>query len=241
MRIIQQVRAPEILVDLIETEFKFNTAVKQVIICGDTDQFDGLGVFVAETGSIILKLGECITNNRWMDLGMNFVACVWTNLIYTVYHEKAHTLQYLNGDYDPDDREWEDLRLRLEDDADRYAIENAIDWFSAHKTVPPITRMGWLGNRLQEMFNSVYPRAQKFVAKELDTWGAGMTLDMAAQRPELAGDVEILENVSDGYKNLSEAGRLLDGIHKGQVGAMVKDEPCLSIGESLELLFGENR
>lgn len=247
MKILQTSEAPQALLQLILTEYQGLSTIQEVILLGETGEpfrelYPGkLGVYVPSTESIIIDMKECLKNQQWMQQGMNFVANVWCNLIYTIFHEGAHAEQMLTEDIVFDEATWDIQHEILDHKADITAKEKMIDWFEDHKDVPPIEELGWIGKHIQKLFNHIYSERPDFINEEMDLWGIGMPAERAAQSPNLKGDIGMLKNVPQIYKDAPEAVRLIDAIDSGNVGTIVKGRPCLRIGETLELLANTNR
>lgn len=244
MEIIQQVVAPAELVDLIESHYKTITAIETVILVGGdpTNLLDGkLAVFIPDTKSVVIDMKACMEDQRWMAKGMTYVANVWCNLIYTVFHEGAHGKQLMDGMISDDLAMWKAQLEILDHDADITAMEQMIDWFALRKNVPSLRNLGWVGEQVKTLFNNLYSKAHKLINQEMEVWGAGMLVEVAAQNPNLKGDIGILNNVPQAYKDAPEAVRLIEAIDAGNVGMVINGKRCLRVGEALELSANKHR
>jgi hypothetical protein len=109
-----------------------------------------------------------------------------------------------------------------------------IDWFVEHPNVPSLRNLGWVGKQIQILFNNLYLKAPDFINQEMELWGVGMLAEVAAQNPNLKGDIEIL-SLPQEYKDAPEAVRLIEAIDEGNVGVIINGKRCLRVGEALTL------
>ncbi len=246
MEIIQHVEAPDGLVQLIEDHYETITAVDKVLLIGGTPLGDvsvlqnKMGVFVPETKFVVIDLKVCMENQQWMDKGMTYIANVWCNIIHTVFHEGAHARQMMDGLIELDKATW-DLQMEILDpEADVEALELTIDWFSEHQNIPSLRNFGWVGQQIKVLFNNLYSEAPDFINQEMEVWGAGMLALVAAQDPNLKGDIAHM-NLPQAYKDAPEIVRLIEAIDTGNAGMIVNGKHCLRVGEALELFTNKNR
>lgn len=121
-----------------------------------------VGCFVPALDAIIIYLGACLeTATKIMAKGMTYHAAVWYEMLYALYHEGAHAAQKQVGA--------EHITPHLEEEASRMArlaiVENAHDY---PDMVPPkIEEMGWVGEQLFKMMNSMLIKNPQFVREML--------------------------------------------------------------------------
>jgi hypothetical protein len=255
MEIVEHVEAPAELVRLIKDHYETITTIKKVLLIGNdpTNLLKGkMGVFVPETRTVIIAMKTCMEDQRWVDKGMTYIANIWCNLIYTALHEGAHARQMMdsaikfdaNSDMDEVLEEvkaaWEVQREILDHAADIEAMEQMIDWFATRKNVPSLRNLGWVGQQVKILFNNLYSKAPDFINQEMEVWGAGMLALVAAQDPNLKGDIAHT-NLPQAYKDTPEAVRLIEAINIGNVGMIINGKHCLRVGEALELSNNKNR
>ena len=223
MKIIQHEEAPRALLQIIIDHYEPITTIDTVILIGG-DKFGlmhgKMAVFNPDTGGVIIDMAACIKDQRWMARGMAFVPNVWCNLVYSVFHEGAHAMQLMNDEIVFDESTW-DLQCEILDHtADIMAIEQMIDWFEIHTTTPPLDQLGWVGKRIQNLFNKVYSKAPDAINAEMDLIGteAGGFAAMAAQGPDFEEH---------------EIPGLMKAIGKGDIGLIIKNRPCLRMDEIL--------
>lgn len=229
MEIVQHEVAPKALVNLITTAYQDLLIERVILLGGDpTGHLQGrMGLFVAETGSIIIDMKACMADRRWMEKGMTYISNVWCNLIYTAFHEGIHARQFLDDEIEFDESTWDVQHAILDHAADLEAHELMINWFSENDGVPPLNALGWVGKQLQALFNNIYHKADALIDQEIELWGAGMPLARAAQSPELQGDA---------------AARLEQAFQRDpSIGVRKNGTICLRIDEALELVVGTNR
>jgi len=242
MKIIQHVEAPAASVRLIKNHYETITPIETVLLIGgdSTNLLGGkMGVFVPETKSVIIDMKACMEDQRWMAKGMTYIANIWCNLIYTILHEGAHGRQLMDG-IEWDEATWEVQREILDHAADIEALEQMIDWFAQSKNVPSLRNLGWVGQQIQILFNNLYSKAPDLINQEMEVWGAGMLAEVAAQGPNLKGDIGILKMAQE-YKDAPEILRLYDAIDTGNVGMIINGRRCLRVGEALELSANKDR
>ncbi len=70
--------------------------IKQMIFDANITGLNGkLGMFNPNTGAILIDIGICMKNVRWMELGMSYIPNVWCNMLHTVFHEGAHASHFM--------------------------------------------------------------------------------------------------------------------------------------------------
>jgi len=223
MRIIQHEEAPKALIQLIAEYYEPITAINMVILIGG-DKYElmhgKMAVFNPETGAVVIDMEACMKDQRWMRRGMAFVPNVWCNLIYSVFHEGAHALQMMNDEISFDEQTWDLQCEMLDHTADVMAMEQMIDWFEIHATTPPLDQMGWVGQRIQTLFNEIYSKAPDVIGAEMDILGT-----------EAAGFAEVAAQGPDFEKH--EIPGLMQAIGRGDIGLQIKGRPCLRMDEIL--------
>lgn len=246
MEVIQQVEAPKALVDLIYEHYEPIYTIKRVLLLND-DPFNlangHMGVYIPEQEAVLINMKACMEDQRWMQRGMSFVANVWCNLLYTVFHEGAHAMQMINEEIVFDEATWSIQHEMLDHAAHITAMEQLIDWFNVHTITPPLEQLGWVGERIQKVFNNIYSEAPDAISLELDLLGteAGGLAMGAAQDPSVEdGDIQML-NLPQEYKDAPAGARLLEAVDRGDIGLKVNGRPCLRIGDFIEVIANRNR
>lgn len=160
--------APPELVRLAQEAGSKCSKVKVVVFDAFIEDLKGeLGAYDPDTGSIIVDMGACITDKRWMKKGIMFIPNVWFNLIFTFFHEMAHAFQL---EEDPSLALLEALPLVYEEEADTIAENSLINWVETHDT-PLLAEMSWVGEQIKDLFNKMYAQVPEVVVEELDING----------------------------------------------------------------------
>jgi len=191
MNIILNKEAPLELVRIIDQLGKDTECVNAVII----DAFipalmeqKAIGAYEIATKTILIDLGNCLTDNHWMKFGMLYIPGVWLNAVVAVFHEFAHACQIandiavamLNEEYDV-----EMIEL-IEEEAMKDAMEHALTYFADGAKTPPLQEMGWLGKEMAKTLNDVFHAIPLQVAEELDALKSGAVAGLTAAVSALA-------------------------------------------------------
>lgn len=212
---------PPILVRQIDALGKEIQSVKQVIITADVpnDLLHGrMGVWVPETGSIIIDIGACIRNTQWFQYGVFFHWNAWLNMLWTVFHEFAHAEQSENPDCAGRDIN------ELEEMATEWALDDVEDFVSKHPTLPPLNEWGWAKNLLQKCVNDLYWQHADVFNEEFSCLGT-----------PAAANAIIAAKTSGRYKEVQSVVRLINRITEGDVGVMLNKTPYLTAREIIYL------
>jgi len=212
MDIIAFVEAPIGLVAIINTAFKgLEDRVEHVYIGAELKGMEGrVGALdVGEDGTmdVFIDLQNCAESMFWCDKGMLYVPNVWYNVLYAVYHERAHVKQIARKS------------ATNEHTADLEAIECLYKW-SKTNTVPTLASMGWMGERIRKVLNSIYHKHPNVVDEEIDVIGTG-----AVAR---AG---VTASASGSFETPEEIAALNQHIKEGHAGLMVKGRTYLNAEE----------
>ena len=91
MEILIHKEVPPQLVEAVNALYGGIDAIKKVIFDANIPDLNGhMGVFNPDTGAILIDIGACMKDVRWMGMGMSYVPNVWCNMLYAVFHEGAH-------------------------------------------------------------------------------------------------------------------------------------------------------
>lgn len=193
--------APPELVRLAREAASKCSKVRVVVFDAFIEDLKGeLGAFDPDTGTIIVDMGACVTDKRWMKKGIMFIPNVWFNLIFTFFHEMAHAFQL---EEDQSLALFEVLPLEYEEEADTIAENSLIQWVDAHDT-PLLVEMNWVGEQIKGLFNKMYVRAPEAVVEELDLNGTTAVANalhtiLAKGQVDDKGDRDkLLKSIDDG-------------------------------------------
>lgn len=228
MEIILNKEAPPEIVRLIQAEYEEIPTIKKVIIDTDIDLHGNTGVFNPNTGAVIIDMGTCVTNMGWMEKGMLYMANVWSNLLYVVFHEGAHAKQF---DQSPESFELgrEHKDAILEHAADIEALEKMVNWYDENK-MPVINEWGWPGEYIRTMFNSIYTEKSDMVHTEVDAF-----------RADAAGKASLLAAHNPYFEDEKAVLSMYAAIDNGDVGLIIKEDRYLRANEALEVIINTNR
>ena len=214
MKIILNKEAPLELVRIIDQLDKdFNHGVENIII----DAFipalaetKAIGAYEVTTKTVLIDLGNCLTDSQWMKYGMLYIPGVWLNTVVAIFHEFAHACQ-IEEDLavamltEEDDA---DLIEIVEEEAMTTAMEHALKYFKNGRKTPPLKEMGWLGKEMAKSLNGVFHQIPLQVAEEMDAHSEGAVAGLTAAVSALAhisnDDIPLLQenidNKSGGVK-----------------------------------------
>ncbi|KKN32270.1 hypothetical protein LCGC14_0815500 [marine sediment metagenome] len=231
MNIILNKEAPLELVRIIDQLDKETNCVSSIII----DAFipalvekKALGAYEIATRTILIDLGNCLTDSQWMKYGMLYIPGVWLNTLIAVYHEFAHACQteediaitMLTEKHDAE------LLKIVEEEAMEDAMEHALEYFTNGGTTPPLKEMGWLGGEMAKVLNGVFHKIPLQVAEELNALKVGAAAEVNAASTALTRFNE--ENTQ----------LLKDNIDKEQGGAKIENRYYMTMGEFIAAAKG---
>lgn len=181
MEIILNKEAPLELVRIIDQLGKDTECVNKVIV----DAFipalakkKAIGAYEPISKTVLIDLGNCLTDGLWMKYGMLYIPCVWLNTLVAVYHEFAHACQIANAPDIADIEEDDELYQIVEEEAMADAMEHALTYFQAGSKTPPLREMGWLGKQVAKALNGVFHAIPLQVAEELEALKSGAVADV---------------------------------------------------------------
>jgi len=213
---------PPQLVRVIDEICRQEPLIKQVIIDADIDpklMHGRMGVFVPETGSIVIDLAQCVKNTQWFQYGIFFLWNAWLNMLWAVFHETAHAESIDN----PDCAGW-DVES-LEKLATEWALEDLWDYLDTHPILPNFKQFGWAKDPLQKCINALYPSHKSLFDEEFSCLGT-----------PAAANAVIAAKASERYSETSGVVRLLHRINDREgVGVIVNNTPYLKAREVVYL------
>ncbi len=226
MEIKLHVEVPPELVRLIHFNCDEIPTVEQVIIDANLPSdlmHDRMGVFVPETGSIVIDIAQCVKNTQWFQYGVFFLWNAWLNMVWVVLHEAAHAVQCEDPDYAF--RDVEDLEREATEDA----MEVMIDYLNRHPLMPAFKDFGWAKAPLQKCLNALYPMHKSLFDEEFSCLGT-----------PAAANAVIAAKVSGRYKANAGIVRLLNRINeKKDVGVVVNNTPFLQASDVIALTLND--
>ncbi|RPI56344.1 MAG: hypothetical protein EHM49_00540 [Deltaproteobacteria bacterium] len=213
---------PPQLVELINFECKGVNTIKQVIIDADIDpklMHGRMGVFVLETGSIIIDIGQCVKNTQWFQYGVFFLWNAWLNMLWAVFHEIAHAIQ-------KDEPNYANRGVKeLETLATEWALEDLWEYLDAHPVLPNFKQFGWAKDPLQKCINALYPSHKSLFDEEFSCLGT-----------PAAANAVIAAKTSRRYGKTDDVVRLLNRINeRKEIGVIVNNTPYLKAREVVYL------
>lgn len=230
MKIIDNIGAPPELVRLIDTLGQEVEGIDRVVICAfmpDLQEQRAIGAFEPTTKTIIIDLGHCLTDYRWMEYGALFIANVWLNVVVAVFHEFAHASQLHNGDVTIKEMEQDsEVYDLVEGEAVESAIQEAYNYFSDGHAVPPLKEMGWLGEHIAKTFNNVYSKIPEQIMEEVEAHKSGAVADVVSMTAALPHFSE------SSIQDLSE------NIGNGKFGVVVESKQYVTMSEFLDATIG---
>lgn len=222
MEIIAFVEAPTGLVDIINESLRgLEDKVDHVYIGEKLEGMRGrIGAMDLKPDGqvdILIDLENCITNVNWCQKGMLYIPNTWYNILYAIYHERAHLRQLIMNPSLKDNLE--EHLAEMEKSADTEAIDCLYEW-SKSNHMPTLANMGWAGERIKKVLNSVYSKHPAIVDEEIDTMGTG-----AVARAKVAA------NASSSFETAEMASSLYRHIEEGHVGLKVNGHLYLNAEE----------
>jgi hypothetical protein len=224
MNIILNKEAPLELVRIINQLSEETNCVENVVIDAFIPELvkeKALGAYEITTKTVLIDLGNCLMDPRWMKYGMLYIPGVWLNTVIAVFHEFSHACQ-IEEDIaitmltEEDDAEMLEL---VEEEAMTSAMDLALEYFEAGEKIPPLKEMGWLGQEIAKTLNGIYSQTPLQVAEELDAHKVGAVAELAAA-------VSALPHFSE-----SSIQVLSEEIDKGQIGIKIEGRKYLTMSE----------
>lgn len=180
-----------------------------------------IGAYEVNTKTILIDLGNCLTDSQWMKYGMLYIPGVWLNTVVAVYHEFAHACQ-IEEDIavamltEEDDPEMIEL---VEEEAMRDAMKHTLEYFETGEKIPPLKEMGWLGIEIAKTLNGVYSQIPLQVAEELEALKSGAVAGLTAA-------ISALAHISN-----DDIPLLQKNIDQGQGGVKFENRYYMTMGE----------
>jgi hypothetical protein len=222
MEIKLNVEVPPQLVKVIDEICRQEPLIKQVIVSAGIPKnlmHGRMGVFVPETGSIVIDIDQCVKNTQWFQYGVFFIWNAWMNMLWAVFHETAHAEELDN----PDCAGW-DIGA-LENLATEWALEDLWDYLDTHPVLPNFRDFGWAKDPLQKCITALYPRYKNLFDEEFSCLGT-----------PAAANAVIAAKTSKRYGKTDGVVRLLSRIKEGKdVGVLVNNTPYLKAREVVYL------
>lgn len=227
MEIKLHVEVPPQLVQLIVKHCTEIPTIKQVIIGAEIDpklMHGRMGVFVGQTGSMIIDIAQCVKNTQWFQYGVFFLWNTWLNMVWAVLHEAAHAVQvelmeaeHLDDDgWDVDDYERE---------ATETALEVMVDYLDRNPLLPNFKEFGWAKGPLQKCLNALYPAHKALFNEEFSCLGS-----------PAAANAVIAAKTSGHFNGVDNIVRLVNRINdRKEVGVVVNNIPFLKASEIISL------
>lgn len=188
---------PAALRRLIHESYSQVPTIKKVIVSANVPHewmFGRMGVFMPETGSIVIDLAQTVLNTQWLQRGVFLTWNVWLNMLYVVMHEEAHAIRALHPELE---EEWSLESLEAEVNA--ATIDNLLYYLETNPMMPNIKDMGWVKGMIQECINAFYPSNKALFNQEFGCLGT-----------EAAANAVIAMRLLDTPCTEEEVRRLLD-------------------------------
>lgn len=223
MNIILNKEAPLELVRIInQLDKDHNHGVENIII----DAFipalasnKAIGAYESTTKTILIDLGNCLTDSHWMKYSMLYIPGVWLNAVVAVFHEFSHACQIAHEPYIAELEEDDDLIEIIEEDAMKSAMMHALEYFTNGGKTPPLQEMGWLGEQLAKTLNGIYSQTPLQVIEELDALKSGAVAEVKAA-------ISALTHISN-----DDIPLLHENIDNNQAGVKMEDRYYMTMGE----------
>jgi len=157
-----------------------------------------IAVFNPHTKNIALDMARILKAPMLRNRGMMFLPSFWYNLLWVYFHELCHADQFMK---DPSIIKYfnSELPIRYEKEANEFAADNIFNWLRSNK-IPPITKLGWIGKRIEDYVNKFYSLNPR-VADELDWMEAGAVMNIydviELQDLDDDGKMELMEMIED--------------------------------------------
>lgn len=217
MQIIAHKDAPFVVTQLVTEIYEGITSVKEVIFNAFVLPNNWLAAFSPSDGRVIIDLGHCMTNKKWMEKGTTFIANVWMNILYSIHHELIHACQIMDN---PELIQLKEVDPQLEEEAEAMAREAMYSWFEAGGKIPPLKELGWVGEQIAETLNGLFGAHPQAVLEEMDAWQVGA--------------IAYADVVAATHDHFNDIPLLYDEIDKGNIGKMVNGRRFLTATEFLE-------
>jgi hypothetical protein len=221
MQIIQNVSAPEEIIRITREAFE---GTKRSVIFDVGLNLGGdwrMGETVIDSELVFIDLEACARDYTLVSRGCTYLACVWFNVLYTIFHEAAHAHQLLQHTARIKEIDAHAYEI-LDNAAHKEALERMYSW-AENGSIPELTRWGWLGLRMRQLLNELYPVMQREISDEVDCLGTEACA--------------YAEAVVDIYPHFNEQSRdlLFEDIDKGEFGKVIKGKRYLTAGEFLAI------
>ena len=223
VRMIDNLGAPPELVRLAEEEAKQTDVIKTIVFDAFVHEIftnNNLGALEPIEGIIVIDMGSCLTNKRWLKQGVRVVASAWFNLLYVLFHEVAHAIQL---EANPWLAKEPFLPQRFEVDAAEEANTRLLEW-AKENTVPSLNEMGWVGEQLKNILNNMYA---------IDPEAAILEIELDGTEAVAVAMHAIL--ASGKYDDREDRKRLLESIDEGYVGVKVNGARYLTAYDVVDI------
>lgn len=230
MNIVMDVTAPPELVRIAESMCGNIESIRTVKFVAHQLPNAEIGEYDPNTDLITVDLGNCIFNRTWMDKGMLLVPNLWFNMLYALFHERAHAGQKLES---PEllAAGMDLMDGVLEHAAHKESMGLIDDWVSNGGSIPDLHGLGWAGEQISKMMNALYASRSEEVSEELDAMKMGVVANVEALPPSTFSDY----NDATVLKGDSSLNVLRSAIDKGDVGKLIEERRYLTAEEFLSL------
>jgi len=198
------VEPPQELVRIINEDCAGENNVEAVLI--GTGLGVGPGKYIYHSKTILLDLEDIMFNKNRLTQHMLLLPAMWYSVLLVWWHELAHADQLESN---PALALLPALPAKQELDADQYALERVLEWTSKQPTPPSIATMGWLGEKIRDMVNTLYHKYPT-LADELDYMYKGAAM--------YASQVTCIGEFSD-----SALTELVNQVGEGKLGVVADD------------------
>ncbi len=216
MEIILNKEAPPLLVQIIHEAYEGIETIEKVVIDAFFLPHEYLAAYDPAIRAVLIDVGHCMTNKKWMNKGALFIPNVWMNLIFAVHHELVHACQIQDN---PELAALKKCPPELEDEANQMALDAMFSWFEAGGIVPPIREMGWIGEMIAKTLNGVFNSHPQEVLEEME-----MTKTVAVAK---------VDKVISSHDHFNDIELLYSEIDKGNIGLTANGQRYLTATEFL--------
>lgn len=207
VHIIDNKGAPPELVRVAQRAGAECPIIKVIVFDAFIDKLKGnIGAFEPKSGTVIVDMGNCIINKRWMKKGIMYIPNVWFNLVYALFHEVAHAFQL---EEDPELLEFKTLPDEYEEEAHTIAEDSLLEWAKEGVT-PRLNEMNWVGEQIKSLLNRLYAQIPHEVIDE-----------MAVEGTTAVANALHAALVNQQYENKEDMLALFDAIDDGYIGVVV--------------------
>jgi hypothetical protein len=169
-KMFEIVPAGQPLLDLVTKTFSGFDEVTEVRFTAFDLPDGNLAAFLPLSGTVVVDMGNAAIakSNYWMEQGATYIASTWFNLVFGIFHERAHVRQVReNAELKGLDHATEIMEAA----ANAEANSALLAWAEDNPAIPGLDDLGFAGEYIKEVLNAKYSEYPQPVLRELNCQG----------------------------------------------------------------------